>query len=139
MDLFAYTAGGGSDGVCLIERIDLPDGRTVIACLQPAGNPGISITNGVEHIATHVCDRFELDRGKLVWLEHYPDLSPQEWDRVTFGRCPATGLLGEPTWTTLTPADWRQFGLKPLARLRNDGLSVRTKLRKLFPRPVETD
>ena len=48
-ELFAYKARG-SDGVCLIERIDLPDGRIVVVCIQIPGNPGTSITNAVEDI-----------------------------------------------------------------------------------------
>jgi hypothetical protein len=39
-EFFAYKAGNGCDGVCLVEQINLPDGRIVIACIQMAGNPG---------------------------------------------------------------------------------------------------
>src|SRR5437899_1178647 len=33
-EFFAYKAGNRCDGVCLVERINLPDGRIVIACIQ---------------------------------------------------------------------------------------------------------
>jgi hypothetical protein len=68
LEFFAYTAGNRADGVCLIERIDLPDQRVVIACLQVPGNPGSSITNCVEEICTQVCRRFRIAPERLVWL-----------------------------------------------------------------------
>lgn len=70
-ELFAYKAGNRADGVCLIERIDLPDGRIVISCIAVTGNPGNSITNCVEELCFQVCERFEIPAEKLVWLEHY--------------------------------------------------------------------
>jgi hypothetical protein len=51
-EFFAYKAANRADGVCLIERINLPDGRVVIACIQFAGNPGQSITNSVEELCS---------------------------------------------------------------------------------------
>lgn len=64
-DFFAYKAGNGSDGVCLIERIDLPDGRVVIACIETVGNPGLGITNAVEELCFQVCERFEIPAGPV--------------------------------------------------------------------------
>jgi hypothetical protein len=75
-DLFAYKAKNRSDGICLIERIDLPDGRIVIACIEIAGNPGLSITNGVEELCFQVCERFSIPTKRLVWLEHYDYFEP---------------------------------------------------------------
>jgi hypothetical protein len=70
-EFFAYKASNRADGVCLIERIDLPDGRIVIVCIETAGNPGLSITNSVEELCFQVCERFEIPAERLVWLEHY--------------------------------------------------------------------
>src|SRR5919109_1761377 len=53
-DFFAYKAPNGADGVCLIERIDLPDGRIVIACIETAGNSGMSITNCIEELCFQI-------------------------------------------------------------------------------------
>ena len=64
-DLFAYKARN-ADGVCVIERIDLPDGKIVVACIQIAGNPGRSITNCVEDVCFQVCNRFEIPPNRLV-------------------------------------------------------------------------
>lgn len=130
LDLFAFTSSG-ADGVCLIERIDLPDGRVVIACLQAAGNPGSSITNSVEDIAWQVCQRFEIDPARLVWLEHYPYEASQEWQRVEFEKRTASEFE-EPRWTLMSDKLWRELGLEPLEYLNLDGFTVLSKLRKLF-------
>jgi len=91
-EYFAYRAQSGFDGVCLVERIDLPDGRIVVACIQTAGNPGTGITNSVEVIALQVCERFDIPADKLVWLEHYDALPPDgEWRWVEFGTMPPEG------------------------------------------------
>lgn len=69
-ELFAYSAPA-ADGICAIERIDLPDGRIAISCIQVPGNPGNSITNCAEYVCAQVCERFEIDVTRLVWLENY--------------------------------------------------------------------
>jgi hypothetical protein len=40
--------------------------------MEAPANPGRSATNAAEMIATQVCERFEIPRARLVWLEHYP-------------------------------------------------------------------
>ncbi|WP_371435200.1 hypothetical protein [Polaromonas sp.] len=72
-ELFAYKAMNDSDGVCLVERIDLPDGRIVVACISLAGNPGCSISNAVEELCFQICSRFKLPPKRLVWLLHYDE------------------------------------------------------------------
>jgi hypothetical protein len=116
-ELFAYKAGNGADSVCLIERIDLPDGRIVVVCIQPAGSPGQSITNAVEEIAFQVCERFELPAERLVWLEHYDQFEPQEWRMVTFTQSPPSGPFEGPNWTTMTTDMWRRLALRPRKKL----------------------
>ena len=130
LDLFAYRAN--QDGVCLIELINLPDGRVVVCCVEAAGNPGSSITNSAERIATQVCERFDIKLENLVWLEHYPDLAPLEWDRVTFSRTANEGALEAPVWTPMTNAMWLDLKLSPKEKLERDGMMVRSKLEKLL-------
>jgi hypothetical protein len=132
VDLFAYTCGYRNDGVCFIERIDLPDGRSVVVCSQAPGNPGTSITNGVEAIAAQVCARFELDPAKLIWLEHYPGDRPLEWSLVTFGSASSRDGFADPSWRTLGADELRDLGLEQIGPLSADGLSVPSNLRKLF-------
>jgi hypothetical protein len=78
-ELFAYKTHK-CDGVCLIERVDLPDERIAIICIAIAGNPGNSVTNCVEELCFQVCERFEIPSERLVWIEHY-DYDPSgEWN-----------------------------------------------------------
>jgi hypothetical protein len=137
MDLFAYTTASRMDGVCLIERIDLPDRRIVIACVQIVGNPGTSITNSVEDICFQVCERFGIPRHRLVWLEHYDFIDPAEWNLVTFGPRRRDDRFVAPVWTTMTPTIWKELGLKPRKKLRLSVRGVESKLSKLFPWPLD--
>jgi hypothetical protein len=134
---FAFKARNRSDGVCLIERIDLLDGRIVIACIQVAGNPGNSITNSAEYICDQVCRRFSIPPAKLVWLEHYDVFEGDEWKLVTFGIMPPDGEFAEPSWTAMTPVLWRSLMLKPKKKLKVVFGSYESKLTKLFPWPPE--
>jgi hypothetical protein len=137
-EYFAFRAKSGFDGVCLVERIDLPDGRIVIACIQTAGNPGTSITNSVEEVALQVCERFEIPADKLVWLEHYDALDDDdEWRLVKFGTVPPKGPFADPSWTDMTPELWRDIRLRPKKRIKIWAGRYESKLRKTFHWPTE--
>jgi hypothetical protein len=136
-DLFAFKAKSGFDGVCLVERIDLPDGRIVVACIQTAGNPGTSITNSVEAVALQVCERFDIPADRLIWLEHYDGLGPEEWMMVEFGTIPPKGPFADPSWTKMTPELWNDFRLRPRKRFKVSAGQYESKLRKMFQWPVE--
>ena len=132
-ELFAYTARNGADGVCAIERVDLPDQRIVIICTQVAGNPGQSVTNSAETICDEICERFEIPLDQLVWLETY-DHAPTEWSRVVFNRN-SEGRLTRPTWYPLRDLDWHDLRLRPKGALERDGLRLVSNVEKLFPWP----
>jgi len=134
-ELFAYKAGNRVDGVCLIERIDLPDGRIVIVCMEVAGNPGQSITNCVEELCFQVCERFEVPAERLVWLEHYDYYKDGEWSMVEFKRMPPDRPFEDPTWVCMTPEIWRDLRLKPQKHLRSWHNNYRSKITKLFHWP----
>ena len=136
-ELFAFKASNRADGVCLIERIDLPDGRIVIAAIEIAGNPGCSITNSVEDLCLQVCKRFQILHDRLIWLEHYNYDESQEWDLVTFAETPPEGLFAGPKWTQMTAESWRNLGLKPRTTLTSSRGSYRSKLEKSFEWPAQ--
>ncbi|TAM45591.1 MAG: hypothetical protein EPN55_07805 [Gammaproteobacteria bacterium] len=136
-EFFAYKAGNRADGICLIERIDLPDGRIVIACIEMAGNPGNSITNCVEELCFQVCERFDIPAERLVWLEHYDYDGRDEWDMVTFEQKPPRGPFASPEWTVMTPELWRELKLKPKKRITQWHGNYYSKLTKLFDWPTE--
>lgn len=135
-EFFAYKARP-ADGVCLIEWIDLPDDRIVIVCIQVPGNPGTSITNSVEELCFQVCERFDIPAQRLVWIEHYDSLRPDEWDIVTFEQHPPNGPFANPCWTTMTPEMWRDLRLRPKKRLERHSTGISSKVTKLFPWPTD--
>lgn len=133
-ELFAFTAPG-ADGICAIERVDLPDGRIVIACIEMPGNPGKSITNAAEYIFAQVCERFDLAPQRIVWLENYESFDRADWRLVTFG----SGIDESAAWTSMTPAMWESLSLSPKNRVKATSTgALRSKLRKLFPWPPAT-
>jgi hypothetical protein len=139
-ELFAYKAGNRADGVCLIERINLPDGRVVVVCIQAPGNPGNSVTNCVEELCFQVCRRFKIDASRLIWLEHYDygrKGMQEEWDMVTFARRPPNRPFEDPTWITMTPSMWQSLKLRPKKRLSIKFGQFQSKVRKLFHWPTE--
>lgn len=129
LQLFAYK-DYMSDGVCLIEKIEIFDGRVAISCLEPAGNPGKSITNSVELIAQQVTHRFDIPDTKLIWLEHYPNVDPDEWQRVFLERDETTGRFKNPKWHTMTDSDWDDLKLRPKKQIITDGFGLYSKLEK---------
>lgn len=134
-EYFAYKAGNRFDGVCLIERIDIPDGRIVIVCIQVPGNPGNSITNCVEELCFQVCERFEIPAERLIWLEHYDILGPDEWNWVQFEKRPPDSLFTNPVWTEMTDEMWKSLRLRPKKKVKVANWSLESKIRKLFPWP----
>jgi hypothetical protein len=134
-EIFAYKGSNRFDGVCLIERIDLPDGRIVIVCIAIIGNPGSSITNSVETLCFQVCQRFNIPADKLIWIEHYDYFEPQEWKLVTFEKVPPNDLFSNPRWTPISSEMWKNMRLQPKAKLKNFVGSYESKVSKLFPWP----
>ncbi len=135
-EFFAYKASNRADGVCLIERIDLPNEKIVIACIQMAGNPGRSITNCVEELCFQVCERFKIPADRLIWLENYDFIKPQEWTMVTFAKMPPQGPFTDPKWIEMTPKLWSELRLRPKKKLTQKHGHFNSKLTKLFHWPT---
>jgi len=135
-ELFAYKGGNRADGVCLLERVDLPDGRIAVICIETAGNCGVSITNCVEELCFQVCERFEVPAERLVWREHYDYLQPAEWNLVTFGSMPPDTPFRDPTWEEMIPEMWQSLLLKPKRKLVSHYGRFESKVVKLFNWPT---
>ncbi len=126
-ELFAYKSPNGCDGICRLERIDLPDERVVMICEQIDGNPGMSVTNAIEYIAFQLCEQFDVNPEKLVLIEHYDTWfnKRDEWDLVSFAKKPPESNFDDPEWTPMTEEDWRSLGFRPRQR--------RVKQRRYLP------
>lgn len=141
---FKFAGLFGLPAACALERIDVPDGRVVVIATELPDNPGVSITNFAEELATIACLRFGIETERLVWIEHYPpDPCPlcqgtgrrrsvlcsgcrgtrkrREADRFdtvnfTVHRCPLKGFrLEDPEWRPMREADWQELNLDPAA------------------------
>ena len=135
---FRYRGYFGRPAWCRLEVLPLPDGRTAVVATERRDNPGTSITNVAEYLASRVCDRFSIDPDRLVWIEHYGYPPPpggtkppkREYDRVTFTRLAQSpvrwsaavlrhkpdgwpGVFEDPEWRPMQEGDWRELGLEP--------------------------
>jgi len=69
-------------------------------------NPGASVTNVAEQLATCVCQHYGIQPADLVWIEHYPqcDVDHERFHLVTFKLHPVIGLFKWRDWRFVQPA-----------------------------------
>jgi hypothetical protein len=104
--MYCYGGPQSHSSYCWLRVYTAPDQAVVIAT-EVADNPGISITNAVESLATQVAQRFAIPFDTLTWIEHYPErivnggrlTIPESFDQVTFMQGP-TGF-DRPEWRHL--------------------------------------
>jgi len=139
VDRFDFRGLGGRPAWCRLELIPLVDGRTAVIVTEVSDNPGTSVTNAAEHLASFVCDRFRIDPDRLVWIEHYGYGGRRErtYDLVTSSRQPIQkiqwseavlryhpsgwqGYFEEPEWRAMTDDDWQALGVTPRQPQRHD-------------------
>src|SRR2546427_9791448 len=107
-----YLARGshGCPSYCWL-RIYTTPGQTMVLATEVDDNPGTSITNMAEHLATEVTRTFGLSLDALVWIEHYPARRvvggrprlAASFDLVTF-TCTPQGLRA-PQWRRITQVE----------------------------------
>lgn len=86
-----------------------PDRPAVVLATEAEDNPGTSITNAAESLATKVCRDSGLDPDTILWVEQYRDRAyfggrPQfkeRFDLVSFDRAP-DGSFRHPEWRPLS-------------------------------------
>ena len=121
MERFIYRTPHKRSGYCRIEAQSLGDGRVVVIATELKDNPGMSITNAAEYVATEVCRHLRIDPTRLIWIEHYGYPVPGEskrvrtYDRVTFTTITPDHelIFHEPSWHVMKPEDWLALGLEP--------------------------
>ena len=138
---FRFRGLHGCRSHCDLEIISLDDRRTVIIATERSDNPGTSVTNIAEVLATLVCAMLEVEPDRLVWIEHYtPDSCPvcggsgrradslqcrgchgqgkrrerDTYDLVTFAKKAAScgWVFSDPNWRPMSEEDWKTFGLE---------------------------
>ena len=97
------TYGGRTIGC----RIRIIENRwnTIVVATDLSDSIYSSITLHTEELATTICDSFNIDRSRLIWIEHIPtrlDLGRKEdlYDLVHF-TCDEGGFFSHPHWAPL--------------------------------------
>src|ERR1700751_2580671 len=93
----------GCDACCDIEVHRRSDGKCVFIASEVPDNPGTSVTNYAEHLATAMRRQYDLKPEDVIWIEHYPESKShrkEDFDLVRFA------VEGEPfhspVWTRIT-------------------------------------
>ena len=86
MYIFNFVAPNGAQSFCGVTIVHRKAGTTVKLTELP-GNPGMSITNCFEVLATTLRKEYNLDPFQTVWIEHYleRDGFPETFDAVHLG------------------------------------------------------
>ncbi len=113
-EVYEYRGYHGCDSRCRIRIYRSQSKLPVIIATEEVGqNPGTSITNMAEQIATDVSRIYRLAHEPFVWIEHYDDRSDpialkygirrtkgESFDRVEFRRRGTE--LSEPDWRPIS-------------------------------------
>ena len=121
LDRFEFRGFRGCRCHCGLAILPRPDGRVVVVATECDDNPGTSVTNVAEELATVVVTTFRIDPAKLVWIEHYPPGKihgkREDWDLASFTVKRDAGgqflAFDDPVWQPMTPQDWANLGLDP--------------------------
>ena len=102
---YDYKGFWNCDSCCDIEVHRRSDGKYVFVVTELPDNPGTSVTNFAEHLATAMRSRHGLKPEDVIWIEHYPEATnrrKEDFDLVRF-----LGMEGDsfrtPVWTRITP------------------------------------
>ena len=137
VEKFVFRGLNGRRGWCRLELLRASDGRTVAIATELADNPGTSVTNASEYLASNVCSKFGVDPRSLVWIEHYGygNRQVRTYDLVTFSERPKErirwsgsvlryhpdgwpGYFADPVWRPMCVRDWQELGLAPRLPVR---------------------
>ena len=121
--LYLSRGSRGCPSYCWLRIYQAPD-RTVVIATEVDDNPGPSMTNMAEHLATEVTRTFGLSLDALVWIEHYHDRLviggrprlPASFDLVTFMWTPQG--LRAPQWRRVSKEQVETLMGQPLATHR---------------------
>ena len=101
---YDYKGFWNCDSRCDIEVRRRSDGKYVFVATELPDNPGTSVTNFAEHLATAMRRQYGLKPEELVWIEHYPEAKnrrKEDFDLVQFLAVEGEALR-TPVWTRIT-------------------------------------
>ena len=98
---YSYVGYHGCPSRCGLDIWQSKD-ATVVVVTELHDNPGTSVTNVAESLATQVCRQYGISPQGLVWIEHYPESS---WSRATFDFDWSRAEFDRPEWRYITRED----------------------------------
>ena len=96
--------GFWSDSYCDIEAHRRSDGKFIFVATELPDNPGTSVTNYAEHLATAMLRQYGLKPADVIWIEHYPkskDHQKEDFDLVRFLDIEGDSFRS-PVWSRIT-------------------------------------
>ena len=106
-----YRALHGCRAKCGLEIFRHP-GFVLVIASERNDNPGTSVTNWAEHLATEVCRVYDIKAESLVWIERYPGhgRDPEHWALCRFEWVNGQpGRFARPRWVHLNDGQLRAF------------------------------
>jgi hypothetical protein len=86
------------------------EGKTIVLATEPENNPGISVTNGCEQIATQLYQAGHFPKEAFVFIEEYrPGLADHTLDLVSFAWREWEGRFSNPAWQPITRDDLERW------------------------------
>lgn len=100
---YNYQGFWGCASSCDIEVHLRNDGKYVFIATEVPDNPGTSVTNYAEHLATAMRRQHGLKPEDMIWIEHYPETERRKgvFDLVRFLGMEGDSFRG-PVWTRIT-------------------------------------
>ena len=101
-----YKGFWGCDSCCDIEVHRRSDGKHIFVATELPDNPGTSVTNHAEHLATAMRKEYRLKPEDVIWIEHYPEAKDRRKESFDLVRFAVVGdTFRTPAWTRITKAD----------------------------------
>ena len=118
-----YHAWTGNDARCRL-RLFWRKATAVAIVTELPDNPGMSVTNYAENLATEIAQRYGIEPGRLVWIEHYPQRDPavyndpeldaETYDLATFVWDCQSREYSDPDWIRIDRATAEALAGAPL-------------------------
>jgi hypothetical protein len=97
--IFDYDEPHNFRAVCGIQVFKIDNSQKVmILATELKNNPGASITNAAENIATEIIRLVDIQYDNMIWIEHYKRENEEDtFDYVKF-ECNSNNVLSNPEW-----------------------------------------
>ena len=100
---YKYKGFWGCDSCRDIEVHRRSDGKCVFIATEVPDNPGTSVTNFAEHLATAMRRQHGLKPEEVIWIEHYPEAKDRRKKSFDLVRFAVEGdFFRTPVWNRIT-------------------------------------